>query len=78
MRDNSHVAATLADLERIISDAGGFVLAGWCGRDECEQVIKEKTKATARNIPFDPPEKMERCAVCDDAADHSVWYARSY
>jgi prolyl-tRNA synthetase len=78
MRDNSHLAATLAELEEIISVSGGFVLAGWCGRDECEQVIKEKTKATARNIPFDPPKKMERCAVCADAAEHSVWYARSY
>jgi prolyl-tRNA synthetase len=78
LHDHSHVAATLPALAEIISGPGGFVLAGWCGQLECEQAIKEKTKATARNIPFAPPEKMERCAVCGEEAKHSVWYARAY
>lgn len=57
---------------------GGFVLAGWCGDAACEKAIKDETKATARNIPFDPPETMHRCVVCGGEAKHTVWYARSY
>lgn len=78
LEEHSHVAATLPELAEIIAGPGGFVLSGWCGRDECERTIKEETKATARNIPFDPPERMSRCVVCNDAAEHSVWYARAY
>ena len=30
----------------------GFVIASWCGSEECEAQIKAETQATLRNIPF--------------------------
>lgn len=75
---HSHRAATLADLARVTEGEGGFVLAGWCGDDACERRVKEQTKATARNVPFDPPERMKRCLVCGREAAHTVWFARAY
>jgi prolyl-tRNA synthetase len=75
---HSHQADTLDQLDAVVNGSGGFVLAGWCGKAECEKLVKEKTKATARNIPFDPPEKMARCVACGEHAEHSVWYARAY
>ena len=29
----------------------GFVIAGWCGSEECEAQIKADTQATLRNMP---------------------------
>ena len=54
------------------------MLAGWCGSDACEAKVKEETKYTSRNIPFDPPAVKKRCLVCGDDARHTVWFARAY
>jgi prolyl-tRNA synthetase len=35
--------------------AQGFARAWWCGSRECEDIIKEETKATTRCIPFEQP-----------------------
>ncbi|MBX5477032.1 MAG: proline--tRNA ligase [Clostridia bacterium] len=75
---HSFQAETLSELAAILEDRRGFVLAGWCGRDACEARVKEETKATSRNIPFDPPAKMARCLVCGEPAQHTVWFARAY
>lgn len=75
---HSYQAETLAELAGILQEKTGFVLAGWCGDDACELKVKEETKATARNIPFDPPARMKRCLVCGREAQHTVWYARAY
>lgn len=77
-RQHSHQAATIQELEEIIAGPGGFVLAGWCGDGECEVAVKERTKATSRNIPFDPPEHMGDCVACGKPAAHTVWFARAY
>ncbi|OTA41607.1 MAG: proline--tRNA ligase, partial [Symbiobacterium thermophilum] len=56
----------------------GFVLAGWCGSAECEAKVKEETKFTSRNIPFDPPARKQVCIHCGAEAKHTVWFARAY
>ncbi|MCL6593131.1 MAG: proline--tRNA ligase, partial [Alicyclobacillus sp.] len=76
--EHSHVAETLAQLCETIQQQRGFVLTGWCGQDACEQAVKEACGATSRNIPMDPPARLERCAICGQTAVHSVWFAKSY
>lgn len=76
--ENSHQAETLDELAGILQEKGGFILAGWCGDNGCEARVKEQTRATARNIPFHPPQTMTRCVSCGGAAAHTVWYARAY
>jgi prolyl-tRNA synthetase len=76
--ENSHVAHTLSELTDFIQTKRGFVLAGWCGNAECESKIKEECGATSRNIPFEAPLHFETCAVCGEAAKHSVWFAKAY
>ncbi|MGO0060437.1 proline--tRNA ligase [Brevibacillus fluminis] len=56
----------------------GWVLAGWCGTNECEANVKEETKFTSRNIPFEPPTAKETCICCGQAAKQTVWFARAY
>jgi prolyl-tRNA synthetase len=45
------------------SEEGVFVEAHWCGDAACEARVKEETKATIRNIPFDAPAEQGRCIV---------------
>jgi prolyl-tRNA synthetase len=69
-----------AHLARVESEQGiaGWVLAGWCGDDACEAKVKEETKFTSRNIPFEPPTVKHTCISCGGQAKHTVWFARAY
>ncbi|MGH7475531.1 MAG: proline--tRNA ligase [Longimicrobiales bacterium] len=65
----------------IIEGAGGFVYTGWCGSAECEQRVKEETKATIRVLPleeFRSSAAPERCLLCGAAAVHEAIWARAY
>lgn len=76
--EHSHTATTLDELCKIINEKRGFVLAGWCGDEECESKVKEECGATTRNIPFNPPQKMETCVTCGKSAKYTVWFAKAY
>lgn len=83
--DNSYLdMETLADLEahaarkEAAGELPGWALLGWCGNADCEAKVKEATKFTSRNIPFDPPVRKTRCFCCGEEAKHTVWFARAY
>ncbi len=83
--ENSHMNVdTLDELKKHIEDSAtnetipGWILAGWCGDDECEEHVKNETKFTTRNIPFDPPAEKSTCINCGKESKHTVWFARSY
>ena len=78
MKEHFYIVDTLDELKEKMEKDRGFVLAGWCGSDECEKRVKDETGATSRNIPFDPPETKEKCLVCGAAAQHTVVFARAY
>lgn len=75
---------TLEALKQHIADSEandtipGWVLAGWCGDDDCESHVQEETKFTTRNIPFNPPTEKETCINCGKEAKHTVWFGRAY
>jgi len=56
----------------------GFAHAWWCGSGECEEKVKEETKATTRCIPFDQPAGTGRCVVCGAEAKEMAVWARAY
>ncbi len=65
-----HEAATYDDLKQIVED--GWALIYHCGTRECEDKIKEETKATSRCFPLDLNPEWEpagrTCAVCGKPA----------
>jgi prolyl-tRNA synthetase len=79
---NSHRGVADMDAFRAIMEGeGGFVYAGWCGSAECEERVKEDTKATIRCIPFEEfrsPEAPSACLVCGGGAEHEVVWAKAY
>ncbi|MBQ8876568.1 MAG: proline--tRNA ligase [Clostridia bacterium] len=66
------------DIDGILAgvESGKFVKAGWCGDRACEDMIKEKTGATAR--VYAEGETKEVCACCGKKSAHVIVYARAY
>jgi prolyl-tRNA synthetase len=79
---NSHRGVDSYDrLREIMEGPGGFVYAGWCGSAECEEKVKDETKATIRCLPFeefrsDPA--PAKCLVCGADATAEVVWAKAY
>jgi prolyl-tRNA synthetase len=62
-----------------LRDARGFVVAPWCGGEECEARIKEESSATIRLLPLDEQAALGGTCVCcgRPAAAAAVW-AQAY
>ncbi|MDH3618281.1 MAG: proline--tRNA ligase [Nitrosopumilus sp.] len=57
---------------------GGFFNAFWCGKQECEDKIKEETGADIRVIPFENENKDGKCIYCDEPSTSIPIFARGY
>ena len=55
--------------------AGGFWWAGWCGREVCEDAIKEETGADIRLLS---PKTGGTCIVCQSGNSTRALFARGY
>jgi prolyl-tRNA synthetase len=62
----------------ILDGDGGFLWCHWCGSGECEENVKEETKATIRNIPRDSPAEEAKCIKCGARSERRVIFARAY
>ena len=56
----------------------GFILAHWCGGEECEAKIKTETGATIRCIPLDSTLKDGKCVWCEGPSAQRVVFGRAY
>ncbi len=77
-QDNTHVVDDYDKFKEIIAGDGGFIRSHWCGDPACEAKIKEDTKATIRNIPFDREEEKGKCIVCGKESNGRVIFAKAY
>ncbi len=73
---NIHDAKTYDELKEVVKD--GWAFAYWCESTECETKVKEDTKATTRNIPFNQPDQEGTCVVCGRPSKRKVYFARAY
>ena len=75
---NTTPATDFESFKEIISGKGGFVTAGWCGRDFCESQIKEQTGADIRIIPADDDSIMENieCIFCRQKTSVKVTFCK--
>ena len=76
--ENTFTVDEYGKLMEIINDGGGFVRAHWCGDPKCETKVKDDTKATIRNIPFDREEEKGKCIVCGAESEGRVIFAKAY
>ncbi|HKJ38110.1 MAG TPA: proline--tRNA ligase [Anaerolineales bacterium] len=73
---NIHAPKDYDDLTKIVTD--GWAFAYWCESKECEAKVKEDTKATTRNIPFEQPNEEGTCIVCGEKSKRKVYFAKAY
>ena len=57
---------------------GAFVMAHWCGLQECEEKIKKDLSVTIRCIPFDSPVEDGQCIYCGNSSSQRVLFAKAY
>jgi prolyl-tRNA synthetase len=62
-----------------LREAGGFVVAPWCGSSECEARVKEDSSATIRLLPLaDEPAPSGACICCGRPAVTEAVLAQAY
>jgi len=76
--ENTRKADTWEEFVDILETKGGFVSAHWDGTTETEELIKEKTKATIRCIPFNNPQEDGKCILTGKPSNERVLFARAY
>ncbi|MDH3191455.1 MAG: proline--tRNA ligase [Nitrosopumilus sp.] len=57
---------------------GGFLKAYWCGKQECEEKIKEDTSADIRVMPFGSEDTSGKCVYCKEQSISKPIFARGY
>ena len=78
LQENTRSAATLEELLSVLDISGGFVACSWCGKRECEDLVKEKTTADIRIVPFNPKNNISSCIGCGEQETIEVYFARAY
>jgi prolyl-tRNA synthetase len=83
-RANTHETDSYDDFKKAVET--GFAYAFWCGSGDCEETIKEETRATMRCIPLDAAVVLGHgagtgsgtCVNCGKTATTRAIFARAY
>jgi len=75
--NNISEAKNIEEFNKKLQEKPGFIKILWCGSQECENELIDKTKTTPRCIPLD--EKGNgKCIVCGKETETIIYYARAY
>ena len=78
-RDDHTLKTTSRDeFRRVLEGRPGYVVAPWCGRDECEATIKTDMQATIRNLPLEPRPASGSCIECGRPGETDAYFAKAY
>jgi prolyl-tRNA synthetase len=76
---NTHTAEDYAMFKRIMQEQRGFIRAYWCGSAECEERIKNETRATIRVLPDNgAADGPGVCVYCGQPASAWALFAQAY
>ena len=78
LNENTSRPDSYSEFKSIIERRGGFVMAGWCEREECEERIKQDTGADIRVIPFEQKDRPAECIYCGQESKKAAIFARAY
>lgn len=76
--EHTYSAITMEQFEKVLEENTGFVKAMWCGDEACEDLIKEKTGATSRCMPFNQENLSDVCVCCGKKAKALVYWGKAY
>lgn len=75
--ENTHEVDDYEEFKSVLESNRGFIKTFWCGKQDCEDRIKEETMATIRVVPLEQ-NRHGRCVLCGQKADQFVYFARAY
>ena len=80
LEDNITEVSNYDTLKSVLDKKGGFVSAGWCGDQRCEDIIKQETGADIRLIPFEGQDASASkvCIYCSKPSKKTAIFARAY
>ena len=78
LQEKTRSATTLEELLSVLDTTGGFVSCSWCGKRDCEDLVKEKTTADIRIVPFNPKNNISSCIGCGNQETIEVYFGRAY
>lgn len=77
-RNKTTTVTSMEELTTTLDENPGFMKAMWCGKEACEEKIKEETQVTSRCIPFEQEKLDDTCFCCGKPARDMVYWARAY
>lgn len=78
LEENIRETSDYNEFKKIIEKQRGLIKTYWCGNKECEEKIKEETKASIRCIPFEQEKASGKCIYCGKESSTLVYFARAY
>lgn len=79
IQDNNIIkVSNYEEMKVILKEKGGFILADWCEKEECENSIKNDTGADIRLVPFDKSDSENKCIYCNAHSKKTVIFAKAY
>lgn len=76
--ENTFYMEDYGEFKQHIENNRGYVKAPWCGKLECEEKIKDDTRATIRCIYTREVSQGEQCLYCGEEASCKVYLAHAY
>ena len=79
-RENkTYCCKTMDEIKDTLAEKGdGFVMAMWCGDEECEDKVKAETGVGSRCIPLQQRKISGKCVCCGKDAQHMVCWGIAY
>ena len=75
----TYACKTMDEIISVLEEKGdGFVKAMWCGDEDCEDIVKEKTGVGSRCIPFEQENISDVCVCCGKPAKAMVYWGKAY
>jgi len=76
--ENTRSCSDYEEFKQLIEEKRGFIVSPWCGNSECEENVKNDTKATIRCLPFGLKPEGDKCLACGEKATVAAYFARAY
>ena len=79
IQDNNIIKiSNYEEMKKILNEKGGFILADWCEKEECENSIKNETGADIRLITLEKYSSDNKCIYCNENSKQMVIFAKAY
>ena len=89
LHENIREASSKNEILSTIGKNRGYVKSRWCGKESCEEEIKDQVSAEIVVLPFQEDSKPEtiqaseeeiegECAVCGEEAERWAYFAKNY